>query len=163
LAIQYEFFVNPKRLSVLLLLACGLSIWQVTVIPESPMYAAVGATVVPAVVAGLLAVFAVAYAVAAVRDKTPDAAVDDPQEVPLPGAVQRFAYFFGGCIAFVLFIKPLGFLVAGTAAGLGIARSFDARFNRKSFVICALITLSFWVLFDPILSVDLGPLVIGLK
>ncbi len=155
--------MTSKKLSILLLLACGLSIWQVTVIPESPMYAAVGATFVPAVVVSLLTVFALAYAISAFRNKNPDAATDDPQETPLPRATQRFAYFFGGCIAFVVFIKPLGFLVAGTAAALGIARSFDASLNLKSIVICSLITISFWVLFDPLLSVDLGPLVIGLK
>jgi len=155
--------VTSKKLSILLLLACGLSIWQVTVIPESPMYAAVGATFVPAVVVGLLTLFALAYAISAFRNKNPDAAVDDSEETPLPGAIRRFAYFFGGCIAFVVFIKPLGFLVAGTAAALGIARSFDTVLNLKSLVICSLITIAFWVLFDPLLSVDLGPLVIGLK
>lgn len=155
--------MTSKKLSILLLLACGLSIWQVTVIPESPMYAAVGATFVPAVVVGLLTVFAIAYAIAAFRNKTADIAVDDPDEAPLPRATQRFAYFFGGCIAFMVLIKPLGFLVAGVTAALGIARSFDAPLNPKSFLICAGITLSFWLLFDPILSVDLGPLVIGLK
>jgi hypothetical protein len=155
--------MNAKKLSVLLLVACGLSIWQVTVIPESPMYATVGATLVPAVVAGLLTAFAIAYAFVAFRNKTPDAAVDDPEESPLPQATRRFAYFFGGCIGFVVFVKPLGFLIAGTVAGLGIARAFDAELNLKSLVICTLITLSFWLLFDPILSVDLGPLVIGLK
>lgn len=155
--------MTSKKLSIVLLLACGLSIWQVTVIPESPMYAAVGATFVPAVVVGLLTVFALAYAISAFRNKNPDVAIDDPQEIPLPGATRRFAYFFGGCIAFVVFIKPLGFLVAGTAAALGIARSFNAALNLKSLVICSLITVSFWVLFDPLLSVDLGPLVIGLK
>lgn len=155
--------MTSKKLSILLLLACGLSIWQVTVIPESPMYAAVGATFVPAVVVGLLTLFALAYAISAFRNKNPDAAVDDLEETPLPGAIRRFAYFFGGCIAFVVFIKPLGFLVAGTAAALGIARSFDTVLNLKSLVICSLITIAFWVLFDPLLSVDLGPLVIGLK
>lgn len=155
--------MTSKKLSILLLLACGLAIWQVTAIPESPMYAAVGASVVPAVVAGLLTIFAIAYTIAAFRNKAPDAAVDDPQEVPLPSATRRFAYFFGGCIAFVVLIKPLGFLVAGTAAALGIARSFEAALNLKSLVICSLITISFWVLFDPLLSVDLGPLVIGLN
>ena len=155
--------MTSKKLSILLLLACGLSIWQVTVIPESPMYAAVGATFVPAVVVGLLTVFALAYAISAFCNKNPDVAIDDPEETPLPGTMRRFTYFFGGCIAFVVFIKPLGFLVAGTAAALGIARSFETALNLKSLVICGLITIAFWVLFDPLLSVDLGPLVIGLK
>jgi putative tricarboxylic transport membrane protein len=155
--------MNPRQLSILLLVVCGLSIWQVTVIPESPMYAAVGATLVPAVVTGLLTVFALAYTVAAFRRKVPDAAVDDPEEIPLPNATQRFAYFFGGCIGFVILIKPLGFLIAGTVAALGIARAFDAALNLKSIILCVAITFSFWLLFDPLLSVDLGPLVIGLK
>ncbi len=148
--------MNAKRLSLIYLAAGILSIWQVTVIPVSPMYAAVGASLVPGIVAVLFTLLVLGYGAQSIAGRVPDAA-DDPDETALPQAQQRFIYFFGGCLLFVLLIKPLGFLIAGTAAGLGIARSFDAPIRIKSITICFLIALAFWVLFDLILSVDLGP------
>jgi hypothetical protein len=57
-----------------------------------------------------------------------------------------------------LLIQPLGFLVAGTLAAAGIARAFEATLGLRTLLVCAAITFSFWLLFDPVLSVDLGPL-----
>ncbi len=148
--------MSAKRLFLIYLAAGILSIWQVTVIPVSPMYAAVGASLVPGIVAVLFTLLILAYGFQAIRGNVPDTA-NDPDEQAVPEGPKRFGYFFGGCILFVLLIKPLGFLIAGTAAGLGIARSFDAPIRPQSIVICVLITLAFWVLFDLILSVDLGP------
>ena len=153
--------MNAKRLAILLIAACGLSVWQVTQIPESPMYAVVGATLIPGVVAALFSFLALLYALSALRGNAPDTALE-PNETPLPRATQRAGFFIGGCLLFVLLIKPLGFLLSGTVAGLGIARAFDAPLNFRSVVICTLITLSFWLLFAVLLGVELGPLVIGL-
>ncbi len=149
--------MNAKRLSLIYLAAGILSIWQVTVIPVSPMYAAVGASLIPGLVAVFFTLLVLAYGLQTIKGNVPDAA-NHPDDQAVPEGPKRFAYFFGGCILFVLLIKPLGFLIAGTAAGLGIARSFDAPIRTQSIVICALITLAFWVLFDLILSVDLGPM-----
>ncbi len=149
--------MNAKRLSLIYLAAGILSIWQVTVIPVSPMYAAVGASLVPGLVAVLFTVLVLGYGLQSMKGTTPDAALDE-DEAALPEGPKRFAYFFGGCLLFVLLIQPLGFLIAGTASALGIARSFDAPIRLKSIVICFLITVSFWVLFDLVLSVDLGPI-----
>ena len=148
--------MNAKRLSLMYLAAGILSIWQVTVIPVSPMYAAVGASLVPGLVAVFFTLLVLAYGLQTIKGDIPDAA-DDPDEQALPEGPKRFAYFFGGCLLFVLLIKPVGFLIAGTASAMGIARSFDAPISLKSILICFLITLAFWVLFDLILSVDLGP------
>jgi putative tricarboxylic transport membrane protein len=150
--------MNARRFSLLLLLVCAVAVVQVFVIPESPMYAVVGATFVPAAVVGLFALCAVVYALLAWRDDVPDAALDNADEKPLEGAVRRFAWFFGGCAAMALLIQPLGFLVAGTLAAAGIARAFEATLGLRTLLVCAAITFSFWLLFDPVLSVDLGPL-----
>jgi putative tricarboxylic transport membrane protein len=152
--------LNAKRLSLIYVAAGILSIWQVTVIPVSPMYAAVGASLVPGIVAVLFTALVLGYGFQSIKGSVPDAALDE-DEAALPEGPKRFAYFFGGCLLFVLLIQPLGFLIAGTASALGIARSFDAPIRLKSVVICFLITVSFWVLFDLVLSVDLGP-VLGL-
>lgn len=151
--------MNTRRFSLLLLLACMVAVVQVFLIPESPMYAVVGATFVPAAVVGLFAMCAVVYVLLAWRGDVPDVAIDNPEETPLAGATRRFAWFFGGCVAMALLVQPLGFLVAGTLAAVGIARAFEAELGARTLLVCATITFSFWLLFDPVLSVDLGPLI----
>ncbi len=151
--------MNARRFSLLLLLACVVAVVQVFVIPESPMYAVVGATFVPAAVVGLFAMCAVVYVLLAWRGDVPDAALDEGEEKPLPGGSRRFVWFFGGCVAMALLVQPLGFLVAGTLAAAGIARAFEADLSLRTLLVCAAITFSFWLLFDPVLSVDLGPLI----
>jgi hypothetical protein len=153
-------FLNAKRLSLIYVAAGILSIWQVTVIPVSPMYAAVGASLVPGIVSVFFTALVLGYGLSSMKGAAPDSALDE-EESALPDGPKRFAFFFGGCLLFVLLIQPLGFLIAGTASALGIARSFDAPIRLKSVVICFLITVSFWILFDLVLSVDLGP-VLGL-
>ena len=148
--------LNAKRLSLIYLAAGILSIWQVTVIPVSPMYAAVGASLVPGIVAVFFTLLVLTYGLQAMKGDVPDTA-NDPDDQALPEGPKRFSYFFGGCLLFVVLIKPVGFLIAGTASAMGIARSFDAPVGLRSILICSLITVAFWVLFDLILSVDLGP------
>lgn len=149
--------MNARRFSLILIAVCVVAIMQVFAIPESPMYAVVGATFMPAAVVGLFALCALIYGISALRGDVPDAARDSPDEQPLAGAIQRFAWFFGGCAAMALLVQPLGFLLAGTVAAAGIARAFDASLGLRTLIICSAITLSFWLLFDPILNVDLGP------
>jgi putative tricarboxylic transport membrane protein len=151
--------MNARRFSLILIAVCVVAIMQVFAIPESPMYAVVGATFVPAAVVGLFAVCAVIYIISAFRGAAPDAALDNADEKPLEGAIRRFAWFSGGCAAMALLVQPLGFLLAGTVAATGIARAFDASLGLRTLLICSAITLSFWLLFDPILNVDLGPVI----
>ena len=151
--------MNARRFSVLLLLACVVGVLQVFAIPESPMYAVVGATFVPVAVVAMFTLCAVVYVLLAWRGDVPDAALDEGEEKPLPGGTRRFVWFFGGCVAMALLVQPLGFLVAGTLAAAGIARAFEADLSLRTLLVCAAITFSFWLLFDPVLSVDLGPLI----
>lgn len=153
--------MQPRHLSVALMITAGLSVWQVTAIPDSPMYAVVGAELIPAIVSGLIAVLSLCYAVIAFRGGAFDSENDSDQR-SLSKAGQRFGFFVGGCALFAILIKPAGFLISGTLASLGIARSFDAPLNMRSVIYCAIITAVFWVLFALLLTVDVGPLVAGL-
>lgn len=147
-------------LAALMLVAVGLAAWQVTRIPASPMYAEVGATLVPAAVTVLLGVVALFYGVSVLRGTAPDA-VSQPGQEPLAGATARVAYFIGGCLGFALLIGLIGFWLAGTLGGMGVARSFDAPLGLRTTAICSSIALAFWVLFAVILGIDLGPILPG--
>ncbi len=149
--------MNLKLFSLCLVVVCGLSVWQVAVIPDSPMYAVVGATLIPGVVAALLCCCTSLYVVSVIKKSAVDI-TDDEDQAPLPLAQWRTLYFFLGAIVFIFTIKWLGFALAGTLAGMGIARAFDERLGFKSFLVCAASSGFFWVLFDRLLSVDLGPL-----
>lgn len=149
--------MNTLRLALCLVAIAALAIWQVAVIPASPMYAVVGATLVPALVVGLYSICAVLYSASVLRNIAVDVA-SDPDEGALPEAPRRLAAFVLGALAFVLTIKWLGFIVSATVAGVGIARAFDAPIRAKSVVICAAIAVTFWTLFDLMLGVDLGPI-----
>ena len=153
--------MSPRVLAGLMLICVGIAAWQVTRIPASPMYAEVGATLVPAAVTVLLGVVAVFYGISALRGTAPDA-VAEPGQEPLPGADSRLAFFIGGCLSFSVLVGLIGFWLAGTIGGIGVARSFDARLGASTAAICAAIALAFWVLFAVILGIDLGPFVPGL-
>ena len=149
--------MNAKIVSGLLLALCGIGIWQTTIIPESTMYSEVGPILAPSVVMGILTLLGIIYLLSSIKGKAPDC-IESEDEVPLEGGNKRIFYFLVSGMLFILLIKPLGFLIPATICGVGVARSFDAAFNVKTFAICTAITLVFWGLFSALLGVDLGPL-----
>lgn len=148
--------MTPLRVAIALAILCGVAAWQVSVIPESMMQMTVGATLVPAVVVGGLALLALLYGISAWRGQQADESLAEDQG-PLPGANQRLLSLLVGGLAFMVLIVPLGFVIPGTLCGVGVARSFDAPVNAKSIVISALIASTFWLVFARILGVGLGP------
>ncbi len=148
--------MTPLHVAIALAILCGVAAWQVSVIPESLMQMTVCATLVPAVVVGGLAVLALLYGISAWRGQQADESLGDDQS-PLPGAHQRLLSLLAGGLAFMTLILPLGFVIPATLCGVGVARSFDAPINAKSFTICALIASAFWLVFARILGVGLGP------
>jgi hypothetical protein len=148
--------MTPLRLAGLLLALVAVAAWQVTVIPASTLHSAVGATLVPAVIAGALGVLALVYAVSALRKRQHDEAAD-PALAPLPGSMTRMLWLLGGGLAFMVLVRPLGFVIAGTLCGIGVARSFDAPLGVRSVAMNLTIALAFWLLFAQVLGVGLGP------
>ena len=148
--------MTPLRVAIALAIFCGVAAWQVSVIPESLMQMTVGATLVPAVVVGGLALLALVYGISAWRGQQADESLAEDQG-PLRGANQRLLSLLVGGLAFMVLIEPMGFVIPGTLCGVGVARSFDAPINTKSIVISALIASTFWLVFARILGVGLGP------
>jgi hypothetical protein len=150
--------VNVKRFSLVLVFLFGLAIWQITQIPKSTLYDAVGASLVPKFAVGVFIFFVVLYIYQSLFNskKLPDTA-NNKNEKPLKNTINRLSYFLGGFLLFILLVKPLGFVFSGSLCGVGISRSFDTKISIKSFVISFLIAACVWTLFSVILSVNLGP------
>ena len=148
--------MNALRFSLVLIFLCGLAIWQITQIPKSTLYDAVGASFVPKFAVGIFILFVVLYVYQSLTRKLPDIA-NDKNEKPLKNPINRLSYFLIGFILFVLLVKPIGFILSGSLCGLGISRSFDTKISIRSFIISFLISASVWILFSIILSVNLGP------
>jgi Tripartite tricarboxylate transporter TctB family len=149
--------MTTYRFAACLTLICALAIWQVTVIPPSPMFSVVGATLVPAIVVGLLCVCTAFYWLSVKRRLAPDLAHTEGEQA-LPGSTVRVLSFLFSGLVFIVAIKWLGFVITAALAGMGVAKAFDAPLNWKSALICLAIAGFFWVLFDRLLSVELGPL-----
>ena len=80
-----------------------------------------------------------------------------PDQAPLPGSTARMLWLLGGGLAFMLLVRPLGFVVAGTLCGIGVARAFDAPLGLRNVAMNLAIALAFWLLFAQVLGVGLGP------
>jgi hypothetical protein len=148
--------LNALRFSLVLIFLCGLAIWQITQIPKSTLYDAVGASFVPKFAVGIFILFVVLYVYQSLTRKFPDIA-NNKNEKPLKNPINRLSYFLIGFLLFVLLVKPIGFILSGSLCGLGISRSFDTKISIRSFIISFLISVSVWILFSIMLSVNLGP------
>lgn len=148
--------MNALRFSLVLIFLCGLAIWQITQIPKSTLYDAVGASFVPKFAVGIFILFVVLYVYQSLTRKFPDIA-NNKNEKPLKNSINRLSYFLIGFLLFVLLVKPIGFILSGSLCGLGISRSFDTKISIRSFIISFLISVSVWILFSIMLSVNLGP------
>ena len=148
--------MNALRFSLVLIFLCGLAIWQITQIPKSTLYDAVGASFVPKFAVGIFILFVVLYVYQSLTRKLPDIA-NNKNEKPLKNSINRLSYFLIGFLLFVLLVKPIGFILSGSLCGLGISRSFDTKISIRSFIISFLISVSVWILFSIMLSVNLGP------
>jgi hypothetical protein len=148
--------MTPTRVAAILAAIGLVSLWQLTLIPESAIQMTVGAQLVPAVIVGLLLLLTGIYAFGAWRGKQVDEGHSEGQSA-LPGSTLRLMSLLAAGVAFMLGLPWLGFVLPATACGMFVARSFDAPLNVKSALICGAIALLFWVLFARILGVSLGP------
>lgn len=153
--------MTPLRVALLLILLCGVAVWQAFVIPESAIQMAVGPSLVPAVIVGLLGLTSVLYAISALRGRQVDESLAEGAQ-PLPGGLIRLAFLVAGGLVFMAGVSLAGFVVPAALCGMCIARAFDAPLGWKSALICGAIALVFWTLFSLVLGVSLGPAVIGL-
>jgi hypothetical protein len=148
--------MTPLRVALALLLVCALAAWQVSIIPQSLMEMAVGASLVPAGVVAGLSLASAAYALSAWRGRQSDESLE-PEHAALPGSTGRLLSLLAGGALFMLLVVPLGFVLPATLCGMCIARAFGAPLGGKSLLICGTIAAVFWLVFARLLGVGLGP------
>jgi len=148
--------LTPFRVALLLAALCAVAVWQAAVIPESAIQMAVGPSLVPAVIVGLLCVTTLLYGISAWRGRQVDESRNEGED-PLPGSLRRVLFLLGGGLAFMAGVSFAGFVIPAAVCGMGIARAFDAPLGWKSAGICGAVALAFWSLFSLVLGVNLGP------
>lgn len=133
-------------LAVLALAAfVGYETFSITV---SPGYARVGPRVVPIAVAGLLAFLGAGLLVAAFRGGWANASAADRRVLPL-------VLIGGGLAAYVVLLKPVGFIAASTVLFMAVARAFQSTRPLRDGIIGAAIATSAFALFTLLLQLPL--------
>lgn len=142
-------------LAALFVLALGaLALWQAAVIPASPIYAQVGPTLVPYLVAAGLLALGAGLTVAALRGGW---SADLPEVAEVPPANRRaLALMAAGLLANLALIGPLGFVPAATVQyGLTCA-AFGSRRPLRDLAIGLAVTFAAFLLFARALGVNIG-------
>jgi putative tricarboxylic transport membrane protein len=137
-------------LSIGVLALAGIVAQQTTVIPVSPIYAKVGPTVFPWMVAGGLGLLGLALLVQAVRGgwSTDDDAV----------AVdwRALGWVLAGLVLNVVLIGPAGFIIASTLLFCCIARAFGSTRPLRDALVAIVFAAITYVGFARILGINIG-------
>jgi putative tricarboxylic transport membrane protein len=129
----------------------ALAGYQTLLIPVSPLYAKVGPTVFPWMVAGGLAVLGLALLVEALRGSwtlEPDASE--------PVDRQALGWVLAGLALNVALIKLLGFIIASTLLFCCVARAFGSRQLVRDALIAIVFATVAYIGFARILGIDIG-------
>jgi putative tricarboxylic transport membrane protein len=129
----------------------ALAGYQTLLIPISPLYAKVGPTVFPWMVAGGLAVLGLALLVEALRGSwtlEPDASE--------PVDRQALGWVLAGLALNVALIKLLGFIIASTLLFCCVARAFGSRQLVRDALIAIVFATVAYIGFARILGIDIG-------
>jgi putative tricarboxylic transport membrane protein len=128
----------------------GVLAWQVTQIPPSPLYAAVGPSVFPWIAVGMLAVLGVVLTFQAWTGGWAD---DEPHDPLDPVGL---AWFAGGAILNILLIERIGFILSSTILFICTARAFDSRRTLRDAIVGFLLALVAYAGFDQVLGYRIG-------
>jgi putative tricarboxylic transport membrane protein len=129
----------------------ALAGYQTLLIPVSPLYAKVGPTVFPWMVAGGLAALGLALLVEALRGGwtlEPDASE--------PVDRQALGWVLAGLALNVALIKYLGFIIASTLLFCCVARAFGSRQLVRDALIAIVFATIAYIGFARVLGIDIG-------
>ena len=145
----------PLLAALALAALAGLALWGAWIIPQGPGFSTVGPSVFPLVLAGALALLAIASIVQALRGKIPDEA-RNALEPPLAGALARTGWMIAGMVFAPLGLHLFGFLIGGVIGFGTVARAFGAKNWTAIIGWGAASALVVWLLFDKVLTLKLG-------
>ena len=131
--------------------ALGIGVAAVTAtLPSEGGYAGIGPNFIPAVVAAGIILLGVWLSIEAFRGGWRKRAEVSEVFEPRP-----FLWVSGGLFAHMLLIGWAGFVVAGTALFLCVARGFGSRRPIRDFTIALALSLGIYLFFVKLLNVNL--------
>ena len=136
-------------------LALGLlTAWQAAVIPDTPVYAAVGAKLVPWLVAALLTALGVGLCGSALRGGWSHT-LEDMQDAP-PTNWRALGLLAAGLVVQVALIDWLGFVIASTILYVLVCAAFGSRRVLLNLIIGLIVTVVAYLAFSRLLGVNIG-------
>ena len=136
-------------------LALGLLVvWQTLVIPATPVYAAVGATLVPWLVAAMLLALGVGLCASALRGGWSHT-LEDVQDAP-PVNWRALGLLAAALLVQVALIEWLGFVIASTILYVLVCAAFGSRRPHWDLLIGIAVTVAAYLAFDRLLGVNIG-------
>jgi putative tricarboxylic transport membrane protein len=131
-----------------------LAVWQAASIPVSPIYAQVGPTVIPYLVAAGLLLLGLGLTVSALRGGWSHG-IAELQDAP-PANYRSLGLMLAGLLANIALIGPFGFTVAATAQFPLVAAAFGSRAHLRNIAIAFVVALGAYTLFVKLLGVNIG-------
>lgn len=141
--------------AALFVLALGVvAAWQAAAIPTSPIYAQVGATAVPYVVAAGLIALGIGLTISALRGGWSEG-IEELRDAP-PLNRRALGLLLAGLLANLALIGPFGFTIAATAQFALVAAAFGSRSHLRNLGIAFIVSLSAYAFFVKLLGVNIG-------
>lgn len=131
-----------------------LGFWQAAVIPVSPLYAQVGPTAIPYVVAAGLVLIGAGLTAVALRGGW-SAEMEEVVEAP-PSNWRALALLAAGLLANLALIDWLGFVIAATVQFALVCAAFSSRRLLRDLVIGLAVALGAYLFFSRALGVNIG-------
>lgn len=131
-----------------------LVVWQVLVVPAAPVYAVVGPTFVPWLVAVLLLVLGGGLCLSAVRGGWSHE-LEEVRDAP-PTNWRALGLLGAGLVVQVALIDWLGFIIASTILYVLVCAAFGSRRPAIDLAIGVAVTLVAYLAFDRLLGVNIG-------
>ena len=131
-----------------------LTVWQALVIRPTPVYAEVGAALVPWLVAVLLLALGIGLCASALRGGWSHG-LEDMQDPP-PVNWRSLGLLAAALVVQVALIEWLGFVIASTILYVLVCAAFGSRHPLRDLLIGAAVTLVAYLAFSRLLGVNIG-------
>jgi len=131
-----------------------VTLYAAWAIPESPLYAQVGAKPIPTLVGAILVILGLALSATALRGGW-SGGLEEEMAAP-PVNWRALALLGAGLLVQIALIDALGFVVAATIQYVLVCAAFGSRRPLRDLAIGAAVTLGAYLAFSRLLGVNIG-------